>query len=86
VVIDGSVVDQYNLCVSKDTGGWVKHVVDLGTYAGRSVKLRIGVETNSVLKSSLFVDDVSFQSGASTRQSDSISFDPDDGPSASGPQ
>jgi hypothetical protein len=64
VLINGSTVEQYDLCLSQNTGGWAKHVVDLNAYAGQTVWLRIRVETNSLLMSSLFVDDVSFQTGA----------------------
>jgi hypothetical protein len=63
VIINGSiVVDVYNLCTSTNTGGWVKHVVNLGAYAGQSVSLEIRAETDISLISNLFVDDVVFQS------------------------
>jgi hypothetical protein len=65
VLINGVVVDTYNLCSSQDTGGWVKHSVNLSAYAGQSVTLQIRVETDSTLNSNLFVDDVSFAFTAS---------------------
>jgi len=61
VVINGSVVDLYDLCLLMNTGSWTRHVVDLNTYAGQSVSLRIEVKTDVSLNSNLFVDDVSFQ-------------------------
>jgi hypothetical protein len=59
VLVNGIVVDTYNLCSSADTNGWVKHSVNLGAYVGQSVMLQIRAETNSSLNSNLFVDDVS---------------------------
>jgi hypothetical protein len=65
VLVNGSVKNQYDLCSDNDTGGWVRHSVDLSAYAGQSVTLQIRVETDSVDNSSLFVDDVSLQGSAS---------------------
>ena len=56
------VVDTYDLCSAKNTFGWVKHDVDLSAYAGKLVVLEIRAECLSSDYSSLFVDDVSFQS------------------------
>jgi uncharacterized repeat protein (TIGR01451 family) len=65
VIINGTtVVDVYDLCSDENTGGWVKHVVNLGAYAGQSVSLQIRIETDSSLVSHLLVDDVSFQASA----------------------
>jgi C1A family cysteine protease/predicted secreted protein len=69
VVINSTVVDVYNLCSSTNTGGWVKHVVNLSAYAGQSVSLQIRAETDPSLNSNLFVDDVSFQANASSHES-----------------
>ncbi len=56
VIINGSsVVDVYDLCISENTGGWSKHVVNLGAYAGQLVTLEIRTETNSILNSNLFI-------------------------------
>ena len=65
VLINGSPIDYYDLCTSTTTGGWVKHSLDLSAYAGQSVTLQIGVETDLSDNSNLFVDDVSFQGSAS---------------------
>ncbi len=65
VIINSTVVDVYTLCASSSTGGWVKHVVNLGAYAGQSVAMQIRAETDSTVNSNLFVDDVAFQSSAS---------------------
>jgi C1A family cysteine protease len=65
VRVNSTTINIYNLCSSQNTGGWVKHVVNLSAYAGQTVTLQIRVETNSTLNSNLFVDDVSFQTSAS---------------------
>ncbi len=66
VVINGNqVVHQYNLCSSANTGGWVKHVVNLNAYKGQTVSLQIRAETDASFNSNLFIDDVSFQASAS---------------------
>lgn len=66
VAVNGSqLADIYDLCTSTDTGGWVKHVVNLSAYAGQTILLQIRTETDGLLNSSLFVDDVSFQASAS---------------------
>ena len=75
IINDSTVVDQYNLCSSANTGGWVKHVVNLSAYAGQSVSLQIRAETDSSLNSNLFVDDVSFQASASSARGDLVPFD-----------
>lgn len=65
VVVNGSqVVNQYNLCQSTNTGGWVKRVVNLSAYAGQTVSIQIRAETDGSLNSNLFIDDVSFQASA----------------------
>jgi hypothetical protein len=62
VLVNGTVVETYDLCSSTITGGWVKHVVNLSAYAGQNVTLQIRVETDISNNSNLFVDDVVFQS------------------------
>ncbi len=57
-------VTTYDLCTSNNTNGWVKRVVNLSAYAGQSIALQIRVTTDSTLNSSLFIDDVSFQTSA----------------------
>jgi len=64
VLVNGVVVDVYNLCSPSSTGGWVKHSVNLSAYVGQSVALQIRAETDSSANSNLFVDDVSLQTNA----------------------
>jgi len=65
VLINGSVEDEYDLCDTNNTYGWVTHSVNLSAYAGQSVTLQIRVETDSSGNSNLYVDDVSLQASAS---------------------
>jgi subtilisin family serine protease len=64
VLVNDVEKDTYDLCQGTQTGAWQPHSVDLSAYAGTPVSLRIRVETNPDLVSSLFVDDVSFQASA----------------------
>jgi len=61
VMVNGNVVNVYDLCSTTNTGGWVKHVVNLAAYAGQTVTLQIRAETDGSANSNLFVDDVAFQ-------------------------
>jgi uncharacterized repeat protein (TIGR01451 family) len=69
VLVNGSVVDVYDLCESTNTGRWVTHSVDLSAYVGQSILVQIRVETDSSLNSNLFVDDVSLQSSTALVES-----------------
>jgi hypothetical protein len=46
VLVNGTVVDDYDLCTSTNTGGWVAHSVDLSAYVGQSIMLQIRAETD----------------------------------------
>ena len=61
VMVNGNVVNQYDLCIDSSTNGWAKHVVNLGAYVGQTVNLQIRTETDSSANSNLFVDDISLQ-------------------------
>lgn len=73
VLVNGTVVSVYNLCSSQNTGGWVKHVVNLSAYANQSVTLQIRTEMDSSLNSNLFVDDVAFQATAAVNEAPFVS-------------
>ncbi|MBK8900358.1 MAG: S8 family serine peptidase [Anaerolineaceae bacterium] len=64
VINESQIVNQFDLCISTNTGGWVKRVVNLSAYKGQTVSLQIRVETDSTLSSAVLVDDVSFQASA----------------------
>lgn len=57
--VNNTTVEEYDLCSTASTGGWVEHTVDLSSYAGQSVAFQIGVETDGSTNSNLFIDDVS---------------------------
>jgi hypothetical protein len=65
VLVNGSIVDSYDLCTPTITGGWVKHSVNLSAFVGQTIMLQIRAETNDSLNSNLFIDDVSLQASAS---------------------
>ena len=83
VLVNGVEKDQYDLCWGSRTTDWQPHSVDLGTYAGYPVSLRIRVDTNANYVSSLFVDDVSFQASALFTPGNLPSPASGDGPSPS---
>lgn len=66
MVNDSDVVEVYDLCDARSTGGWVRRSVNLSAYAGQSVTIQIRAETDGSLNSNLFVDDVSFQASPSS--------------------
>jgi subtilisin family serine protease len=65
VLINGVVVNVYDLCSDTSTGGWQKHIINLNAYKGQTVTLQIRAETDGTLNSNLFVDDLSFSASAS---------------------
>ena len=65
ILIGNTEAHVYDLCFDENTSGWQKYGVDLSVYAGQSVALQIRIETDPISRSSsLFVDDVSFESQA----------------------
>jgi hypothetical protein len=60
VKVGSTLVDTINLCVSANTGAWVKRTVNLSAYTGQSVSLQFYAQTNGSLNSNLFIDDVAF--------------------------
>lgn len=67
-LINGTVVDVYDLCSPTNSTIWSRHSVDLSAYRGQTVALQIRVETDSSLFSSLYVDDVGFSAGPAVAQ------------------
>jgi serine protease len=61
VVVNGNkIADHYDLCVTQDTGGWVKYSADLSPWAGQTVAVQIRIQTDNLYTSNLFVDGVTF--------------------------
>lgn len=65
VRLNGSTVMTHELCSSSNTGGWVKRVLNLNSYANQTVTLQFRVYTDSSLTSNWYIDDISFQSSPS---------------------
>jgi hypothetical protein len=61
VYVNGTVIEEYELCSDNNTGGWVQRVINLSAYVGNSVTIQIKVETDGSLNSNLFIDQVAFQ-------------------------
>lgn len=60
VLINGDVVEVYDLCTDVNSSNWEYHAVNLSAFAGQTVALQIRAETNSSRNSNLLVDDVAF--------------------------
>jgi hypothetical protein len=63
VWVNNTVVDAYGLCAELNGSQWVQRSVNLSAYAGQAVSLRLQLQTDSNLDSSLFLDDFSFAAG-----------------------
>jgi len=63
VLVNGTTVESYALCIGTNTPGWVEQVVDLSAYSGLPVLLRFRAVT-SQSASSWYIDDVSFEVSA----------------------
>jgi hypothetical protein len=61
VLVNGSPVASYPLCSYANTPGWVKETVDLSAFIGRTVQLRLQVETDTSRPSYLYIDDVALE-------------------------
>jgi bacillopeptidase F (M6 metalloprotease family) len=61
--VNNSVVESYGLCAGANTNGWSKQKLDLSAYAGRTVRLRVQLTTDSSITSSVFLDDLVFEAG-----------------------
>lgn len=58
VIVDGKVVDVFDLCASTTTNRWMLRTVSLADYAGRAVWLQIRAETDETVASNLLIDNV----------------------------
>lgn len=59
VRLGSSDLETHFLCQSNNTGGWVPRQVDVTSWQGQAVELRFVAETDLILNSSFFLDDVS---------------------------
>jgi hypothetical protein len=61
-LVNGKSVKRYDLCGDTDSTEWMKQTIDLRSYVGQVVTIRIQVETDGKNHSSLFIDDIQFSS------------------------
>jgi hypothetical protein len=60
VIVNGeTVVDAFDLCSTTSSTQWRLRTVNLPQYAGQTIELQIRIETDDLLNSNLFVDNVS---------------------------
>lgn len=64
VLVNDTVVEQYDLCGDSSMTSYGRRVVNLTAYVGQTVMLQIRAETDGSAVSNLLVDDVSFASSA----------------------
>ena len=62
VYVNGQPVQAIDLCASVASTTWSSVTVDLSAYAGQTVELKFQVTTDSADSSSLYLDDMHFQS------------------------
>lgn len=68
VMVNGSTVSTYTLCVDEETPDWQHVTINLSAYAGQNVSLAFTVANDSTLLSNLFIDDVSFTTSLAATQ------------------
>lgn len=62
VVVNGAIVDQFDLCESKATAQWQKRRVDLRAFVGSTIVVELRAETDKLMHSTLWLDDVQLSS------------------------
>jgi hypothetical protein len=73
ILVDGTPLDQLDLCASRTTDHWYKRVVDLGSYADQTISLQIQLQVDSSEISVLYVDDLVLQSVSAVTQGGPVS-------------
>ena len=62
VIVNGTVMEQFALCSTTNTHGWVEQGLDLKAYAGKTVNLQFKVIVKGSKNGNLYLDDIKFQS------------------------
>lgn len=62
VLVNGAVVDKFDLCTTSQTGGWKSRTVALNAYVAQTVEIQIRAETDGLVPSTLLVDDITLGS------------------------
>lgn len=61
VTVNGAqIAENYALCATTATTGWVERTIDLAAFAGQSILLQVGTATDGSISSNLFLDDFAF--------------------------
>ena len=64
IIINGSdIIDEFHLHDDENTTIWTLRTADISAYAGQTVSLRIMAEIDIVEESTIWIDDVFFESG-----------------------
>ena len=58
VIVNSTIVDQFDLCESTANSSWQPRKVDLRAFVGMTVALEIRAETDKLMHSTLWIDDV----------------------------
>lgn len=58
VIVNSTIVDQFDLCASTANSHWQQRQVDLRAFVGMTVALEIRAETDKLMHSTLWIDDV----------------------------
>jgi hypothetical protein len=61
VLVNGTEVTKFSLCMNTNTGAWVRRTADLSAYIGQTVWVQFQADTNQWNFSSWFVDDVTLE-------------------------
>jgi subtilisin family serine protease len=62
VYVNNTLLTTYNLCLAKETSGWVEQSLDLRAYTGLTVTFSISATTDPSYVSNLFIDDLVLKS------------------------
>lgn len=76
VLVNGAVVDKFDLCTASQTGGWKSRTVNLTTYAAQTVEVQIRAETDELVPSSLLIDDIAISSAAVVAERQASAVEP----------
>jgi len=68
VSVNGTPLEQYNLCSSTNTSDWMRDSLDLSAYAGQNVTIEFAILLDSSFNSNFFLDDVAFTTSRATAE------------------
>lgn len=74
VIVNNTIVDQFDLCESTANSNWQQRKVDLRAFVGMTVTLEIRAETDKLMHSTLWLDDVRMNEIAPSRTNAATAF------------